>query len=210
VSAFQLDLDALGNPTRVVTTRGGVSESVAYAYDEVDRVTSACYAAATCTGKSAGRIDYRYDLVGNRTSQTRTGTAGSDTTDYDYDAADQLTRQTVESGPTSMVTEYEYDLHGNQTRAGTDTFEYNLDHTLARYAPESLHQFPGLIPSHWTGYVDHPFRRLKCRSHRSRRSRRRSPSLPRGVRGRSRWGRRGASRAGGWRPRRSTSCSCRC
>jgi hypothetical protein len=45
-----------------------------------------------------------------------------------------------------------------------------------RYAPESLHQFPGLIPSHWTGYVDHPFRRLKCQSHRSRRSPRRSLS----------------------------------
>lgn len=132
ISAFQLDLDEVGNPTRVITTRGGVSESVAYAYDPADRVTSACYAATTCTAAAAGRIDYTYDLVGNRTSQTRTGTAGSDTTTYDYDTANQLTRRTVTSGPTSMVTEYGYDLLGNQIRAGSDTFDFNLDHTLAR------------------------------------------------------------------------------
>jgi RHS repeat-associated protein len=134
ISAFQLDLDEVGNPTRVITTRGGVSESVAYAYDPTDRVASACYAATTCTpgAAAAGRIDYAYDLVGNRTSQTRTGTAGSDTTTYQYDTANQLTSQTVVSGPTTMTTEYGYDLLGNQTRAGTDTFEYNLDHTLAR------------------------------------------------------------------------------
>ena len=134
VSAFQLTLDQVGNPTKVVTTRGGVSESVAYAYDSVDRVTSACYAATTCApdAPAAGRIDYTYDLVGNRTSQTRTGTAGSSTTTYQYDVADQLTRQTVTSGPMTTVTDYGYDLNGNQTRAGPDTFTYNLDNTLAK------------------------------------------------------------------------------
>jgi RHS repeat-associated protein len=134
VSAFQLELDPVGNPTRAVTTRGGVSESVAYAYDPADRLTSACYGATTCTKKSAaaGRIDYTYDLVGNRTSQTRTGSAGNDTTRYDYDDADQLTRQTVRSGYQATVTDYRYDLNGNQTRAGKDRLEYNLDNTLAK------------------------------------------------------------------------------
>jgi RHS repeat-associated protein len=132
VSAFQLDLDELGNPTRVVTTRGGVSESVAYAYDKVDRVTAACYGATTCSGHAAGRVDYRYDLVGNRTSQTLSGSAGSGVTTYEYDEADQLTRRTTRgAGPTAVV-DYGYDLLGNQTKVGNDKFEYNLDNSLAK------------------------------------------------------------------------------
>jgi RHS repeat-associated protein len=99
VSKFALTLDEVGNPTRVVTTRGGVSESVAYDYDRADRVTSACYGAISCEGRSAGRIDYAYDLVGNRTSQKRTGSAGHDVTRYFYDAADQLQKQVKLSGP---------------------------------------------------------------------------------------------------------------
>jgi RHS repeat-associated protein len=132
VSAFQLDLDETGNPTRVVTTRGGVSESVAYSYDKVDRVSSACYGATTCTGASAGRIDYRYDLVGNRTTQTLAGSAGSGTTQYSYDAADELTRASTQNGPRSAVIDYAYDVDGNQIRAGNDRFEYNLDNSLAK------------------------------------------------------------------------------
>jgi len=132
VSAFQLDLDPLGNPNRVITTRGGVSESVAYSYDKANRVTSACYAATTCSGKSAGRIDYSYDMVGNRTKQTLSGTAGNSTTTYQYDAADQLTRQTTKASGQAAVVDYGYDVQGNQTRAGADTFSYNLDHSLAK------------------------------------------------------------------------------
>lgn len=145
ISAYRLDLDPVGNPTKVTTTRGGVSEAVAYAYDDADRVTSACYAANDCDRhtQAAGRIDYTYDLVGNRLTQKRTGTAGSDTTFYKYDAADQLTRRVVvqhragnapdgeATGWPSVVTDYDYDLNGNQTRAGRDTFAYNLDNTLA-------------------------------------------------------------------------------
>jgi YD repeat-containing protein len=132
VSAYQLDLDQLGNPTRVVTTRGGVSESVAYAYDKVDRVTSACYAATTCSAKSAGRIDYGYDLVGNRTSQTLSGSAGTGSTRYEYDAADELTRETTHNSGGNVSVDYGYDLDGNQTKAGNDRFAYNLDHSLAK------------------------------------------------------------------------------
>ncbi|GIJ57776.1 hypothetical protein Vau01_052920 [Virgisporangium aurantiacum] len=132
VSGFQLTLDELGNPTRIVTTRNGVSESVAYAYDAVDRVTSACYGALTCTGAAAGRIDYKYDLVGNRTRQTLSGSAGSGVTDYDYDDADQLKRQATQVAGRTAAVDYEYDLDGNQTRAGGDTFAYNLDGTLAK------------------------------------------------------------------------------
>ncbi|MEV4625257.1 polymorphic toxin-type HINT domain-containing protein [Micromonospora sp. NPDC049523] len=134
ISAYQLDLDELGNPTKVVTTRGGVSETVAYAYDKVDRLTSACYAVDSCGGrtKPVGRIDYEYDLVGNRTSQKRTGNAGDDTTTYQYDDADQLTKRVIREPKHVTTTEYAYDLNGNQIRSGTDKFEYNLDNSLAK------------------------------------------------------------------------------
>ncbi|MEU3649890.1 RHS repeat-associated core domain-containing protein [Lentzea sp. NPDC034063] len=134
VSKYQIDLDPVGNPTKVVTTRGGVSESVAYAYDDVDRVKSACYAAADC-GKNtaaAGRIDYEYDLVGNRTRQKRTGTAGDDVTHYDYDSANQLTKKVVQPDRGSpTLTDYDYDLNGNQTKAGREKATYHLDNSLA-------------------------------------------------------------------------------
>ena len=134
VSKFDLTLDEVGNPTRVITTRGGVAESVAYAYDKVDQVTSACYAVASCTGdaKPTGRIDYAYDLVGNRTSQKRTGTAGDDVTEYEYDAADQLVEEEVEGRNHERETEYAYDLNGNQIKAGGDRFAYNLDRSVAK------------------------------------------------------------------------------
>ncbi|MFI2487394.1 RHS repeat-associated core domain-containing protein [Promicromonospora kroppenstedtii] len=138
VSAFDLTLDAVGNPTHVRTTRGGVTEAVAYAYDDANRVTTACYAAKECDRKSkdAGRISYEYDLLGNRTEQKRTGSAGSDLTRYTYDHASQLLREVTvgkEDGrPTVERKEYEYDVLGNQTRAGDDRLEYNIDSTLAK------------------------------------------------------------------------------
>lgn len=135
ISKYELTLDKVGNPSRVVTTRGGVAESVAYAYDEANRVTSACYAVTTCTDKTAkpaGRIDYKYDLVGNRTSMKRTGTAGNDVTEYEYDDADQLVEEEVEGPGHERETEYAYDARGNQIKAGGDRFAYNLDNTLAK------------------------------------------------------------------------------
>ncbi|MEV4349465.1 RHS repeat-associated core domain-containing protein [Actinoplanes sp. NPDC049596] len=135
VSKYDLTLDKVGNPSRVITTRGGVAESVAYSYDEVNQVTSACYGVASCTDKTVkpvGRIDYEYDLNGNRTQQVRTGTAGNDETEYEYDKADQLVEEEVEGPSHERETEYKYDDRGNQIKAGGDKFEYNLDNTLAK------------------------------------------------------------------------------
>ncbi|WP_284044627.1 RHS repeat-associated core domain-containing protein [Actinoplanes sp. M2I2] len=135
ISKYDLTLDRVGNPKRVVTTRGGVAESVAYSFDEADQVVSACYGVASCTDKTvkpAGRIDYRYDLVGNRTEQVRSGTAGNDVTEYEYDDADQLVEEELEGPNHERETEYRYDARGNQVKAGGDKFEYNLDNTLAK------------------------------------------------------------------------------
>ncbi|WP_206059488.1 RHS repeat-associated core domain-containing protein [Nonomuraea zeae] len=133
VSAYDLTLDQVGNPTKVVTTRGERTESVAYDYDDVNRVTSACYSATSCAHGSemAGRIDYTYDLMGNRLSQKRTGSAGNDLTTYLYDPADQLQRETVVKPGGITSKDFAYDVNGNQIRAGADRFTYNLDSTLA-------------------------------------------------------------------------------
>ncbi|MEU4560466.1 polymorphic toxin-type HINT domain-containing protein [Actinoplanes sp. NPDC023936] len=134
VSRYDISLDPVGNPTRVITTRGGVAESVAYDYDDNDRVTSACYAVASCGGKDvkpAGRIDYTYDLVGNRTSQKRTGTAGEDLTTYKYDAADQLQSEHLVGRAHLRTTTYDYDERGNQVKAGGDKLTYHLDNSVA-------------------------------------------------------------------------------
>jgi RHS repeat-associated protein len=135
ISEYDLTLDEVGNPSRVVTTRGGVAESVAYSYDEADRITSACYAVISCTDKNAkpaGRIDYRYDLNGNRTKQVRSGTAGNDVTEYEYDDGDQLVEEETEGPNWEREKEYRYDARGNQIKAGGDRLEYNLDNTLAK------------------------------------------------------------------------------
>ncbi|MEV0953996.1 polymorphic toxin-type HINT domain-containing protein [Promicromonospora sp. NPDC050249] len=133
VSAFDLTLDPVGNPTQVRTTRGGVTEAVAYAYDDANRVTTACYAAQECDrhSKDAGRISYEYDLLGNRTEQKRSGSAGNDVTRYSYDDASQLTRELTVGKEGAERKDYEYDVRGNQTRAGDDRLKYNLDNTLA-------------------------------------------------------------------------------
>jgi RHS repeat-associated protein len=133
VSAFDLTLDPVGNPTQVQTTRGGVTEAVAYAYDDANRVTTACYAAQECDrhSKDAGRISYEYDLLGNRTEQKRSGSAGNDVTRYSYDDASQLVKEIVVGKEGIDRKDYEYDVLGNQTRAGDDRLEYNLDNTLA-------------------------------------------------------------------------------
>ncbi|HLL66968.1 MAG TPA: DUF6531 domain-containing protein, partial [Micromonosporaceae bacterium] len=129
VGKYVLDLDPVGNPKKVTTTRGGVTEQVAYDYDRADRLTDACYGAASCAAAAAGKVSYTYDLVGNRKTQTRSGSAGSSSTRYDYDDVDQLRSETT-TGFGAGTKAYKYDTEGNQTDEGADRYEYNLDHTL--------------------------------------------------------------------------------
>lgn len=127
---YDLTLEPVGNPSRIRTTRGSVSEDVAYTFDPVNRLSAACYGTTSCDQDGTGKITYTYDQVGNRTSSARTGSAGSDSTTYRYDTTNQLVSRTV-TGTGAGTTTYTYDSEGNQTRAGADTFVYNLDHTLA-------------------------------------------------------------------------------
>ncbi len=128
LSRYDLTLDAVGNPTRVTTTRGTTAARTdSYTYDPADRLTAYCPAASTCAG-AATALRYSYDLVGNRLTQTRTGGPSPGTTTYSYDNADPLTAAAVTGAAT---TTYGYDADGNQTTAGTRTTTYTLDNRLA-------------------------------------------------------------------------------
>ncbi|HLL67937.1 MAG TPA: polymorphic toxin-type HINT domain-containing protein [Micromonosporaceae bacterium] len=134
LSAFELTPDKVGNPSRITSIHGQagqptITETTAYDYDKANRLTAACYGAQTCAGAAAERIDYTYDLVGNRKTQKKTAPGDNTTTTYTYDAADQLTRE-VSTGSRSSERTFDYDLEGNQTRAGADTYTYSLDHKM--------------------------------------------------------------------------------
>jgi hypothetical protein len=102
-----------------------------YSYDSRDRLTKACMN-ETCSHYYA----YSYDAVGNRTSlETRKAE-----TLYTYDLADELVSASEEKHAHHQeVTHYAYDLNGNQTRAGSALYAYNLENKLTRVKDEHGH-----------------------------------------------------------------------
>jgi RHS repeat-associated protein len=125
VTDYTVARDSVGNPTRLDTTSGGATRSDAFTYDPADRFTAICYQVTTCTG-ATNTLKFGYDLVGNRTTRTKTGT-GAYTEQYLYNAADQLT--TRYGGPDGTVT-YDYDQDGNPTRSGSVRTTYGLDNKV--------------------------------------------------------------------------------
>jgi RHS repeat-associated protein len=144
LSRTTYQLDAVGNRVVATTTRG----SQYYTYDQLNRLTGECYdvscageldpvsciacvgspmstPTATITPNSSDiETTYTYDPVGNRlTEVTYLGT-----TTYSYDAADRLT--TLDP-PDAVNRTYGYDDNGNQTVAGSNTFEWDLAGRLA-------------------------------------------------------------------------------
>lgn len=85
--------------------------STAYAYDSLDRLTSAT---ETAGGRTNASWKYVYDAANNRTSQTRSGTTGhtAGTITYAYNAANQITSTSADTST------WAYDRAGNQTRNG--------------------------------------------------------------------------------------------
>ena len=101
------------------------SESVAYAYDDVDRVKSACYAAADCGKNTAKRrAGSTTSTTWSATAPSRSGPAPRATTsrDYDYDAANQLAEEDRAAGP-GLRRDTDYDVRPrrqpDQGRAAT-------------------------------------------------------------------------------------------
>jgi len=129
VLRYQMTRDPVGNPTGITTTRGTASQHVAYTYDLFDRLTAACIG-ADCAS-ATGKVAYTYDQVGNRLSQTLSGSAGNSQTTYAYDSASQLNQATITDASGTRSTAYTYDRSGNLVQAGGNTFTFNLDHSLA-------------------------------------------------------------------------------
>jgi RHS repeat-associated protein len=142
LSRFSYALDAVGNRLAMTTREGTVS----YRYDEVDRLTEACWSPTTCPSgppsppvpclecvgglltRPVATINpppgetyraYTYDPVGNRL--TESSEAGSSV--HLYDNADRLTSVTP---PGQGAITYTFDNSGNQTAAGATTFTYDL------------------------------------------------------------------------------------
>jgi RHS repeat-associated protein len=102
---------------KTMTTETGAITT--YGYDPVNRLTSAVTGGTTET--------WAYDKNGNRTLDTKTGTANVYSS---YNAADQLCWSGASAGtcaaPPSGATTYSYDANGNTTVAGATTQSYNI------------------------------------------------------------------------------------
>lgn len=125
IVSYALTRDKVGNPLRMDTTTGGAVRSDAFTYDKADRLTAMCYQVTSCTGAS-NKLSYAYDLEGNRTTLTKSG-SGAFTERYTYNAADQLTARS--GGPAGSVT-YGYDQDGNTIQAGSTRFGYDLNNQV--------------------------------------------------------------------------------
>jgi len=141
LSRFTYALDGVGNPVAMTTRQ----VTVTYRYDELNRLTEACWSPTSCPGgppaapvsclqcigglltRPAPTVNpppgetyrqYTYDPVGNRLTEM----ANAGTTTSAYDDADRLTTVTAPGGG---VTTYTFDANGNQTGAGATTFTYD-------------------------------------------------------------------------------------
>ncbi|MGH2454912.1 MAG: LamG-like jellyroll fold domain-containing protein [Candidatus Limnocylindria bacterium] len=141
LSRFTYQRDAVGNPTALTTREGTIS----YRYDDLHRLTGACWDATCPWGPGASPapcvdcgsatgvsrpadptppdpadifVTYTYDPVGNRlTEATYLGAMT-----YAYDDGDRLTSVTPPGQP---VIVYTSDANGNSLTAGTDTFAWD-------------------------------------------------------------------------------------
>ncbi len=107
VARFAYTYDAVGNKTRVVDTTGTSN----FAYDPLDRLTSAAY-------PNDGTVTYAYDPAGNRTAMNVNGV----TTNYAYNAANQQT-----SAGANAVT---WDANGNMLTNGPTTYRHDSQNRL--------------------------------------------------------------------------------
>ncbi|HUP69040.1 MAG TPA: hypothetical protein VM142_04405 [Acidimicrobiales bacterium] len=105
-------LDATNNPTRITDGTGAVAT---HEYDASDRLVHTCYA-GTCAG-ATDYVDYRYDAVGNRITQT----TSDGVTAFSYGPAGQLVGEVGPGGTRA----YGYDTSGNLSRAGPIAYTWN-------------------------------------------------------------------------------------
>jgi YD repeat-containing protein len=130
LSAFTYTYDKNGNRTRQVETRGAVAETTDYGYDDADRLLEVTY--------PDKKVNYTYDGVGNRLTETTRATAGTVLSEktFIYDVRDRLQSVDDAQNP-SLDTTFGYDLNGNQIGLflSEDPFagEVNTPPSLHRY-----------------------------------------------------------------------------
>jgi RHS repeat-associated protein len=116
VSRYDYVYDHNGNRLRQVETNGGLVETTAYTYDDLNRLLTVTYPADAAFPEGR-RVAYGYDSVGNRTSELTTNAATSavlTSTVGVFDTINRLTRLTDNVDSDQSVT-FGYDANGNQT-----------------------------------------------------------------------------------------------
>jgi len=112
----------LGQPQSIEYGTSGSTET--YGYNALHQLTSDTLSSAS--GSILASDSETYNLDGQETGQTTTGTAGAGNSTYGYDQAGRLTSATV--GGTT--TGYGYDPNGNLTSAGNVTSTYNAQNQV--------------------------------------------------------------------------------
>lgn len=124
------------NSNRLTETRklnGQTTRSLAYSYDSLDRLTQVN--TTTAAPASTSSINYAYDGVGNRRSESGTDLSGASVNrNYTYDDLNRLTSLTGLAGGDLT---YSYDNNGNLTSARqggqvTASYEYDARDQLHR------------------------------------------------------------------------------
>ena len=114
IATFAYTLDTEGERTQVLEADGTVRQ---YGYDSIARLTS-----ENVVGPLTYANGFTYDPVGNRLTQTTTG-SGAGSTTYVYDSRDRLT--------TASGTTYAYDANGNVTsKSGEATYVWDFENRL--------------------------------------------------------------------------------
>jgi len=143
-----------GGANRLMQVVDSVSGTIAYTYDNLDRLVSET--------TSQGTVSYSYDAVGRRTTMSVTGqesvyygydnggrltqiTKGTSTVAFSYDPADRITSMTL---PNGVVTEFGYDA-GSQltsliyrkgaTALGSLSYEYDATGQIAKMGGTLAH-----------------------------------------------------------------------
>ena len=114
--------NSLGQPSSIDYGTNGAVES--YGYNGLHQQTSDTLTSAS--GSTLASVSQTYNLDGQTTGETTTGTAGAGSTNYGYDQAGRLTSATT--GGTT--TNYGYDPNGNLTSAGNTTSVYNAQNQV--------------------------------------------------------------------------------